>query len=107
MCIIFRLTGQLNRLEAKMVASKQDTTDSVQRILDSAGRCFGQNGYDGSSMNKIARDASVEGALALPFQVQGQLYMRVVLRTCTDFLNRQADHRFGQQLSRTLEVVLT
>ena len=92
-----------------MVASKQDTEhDSITRILDSAGRCFGQNGYEGSSMNRIARDAMVSKALLhYHFRSKEQLYMRVVLATCTSFLTRLEEITdLGHGSKEKLEVIL-
>ena len=87
--------------------------DSAQRILESAGRCFGQNGYDGSSMNTIDREASLSKALLHDhFESKEQLYTKVVLATCEGLLSRleeitDLDHGSREKLEYVLDEVLS
>ena len=82
--------------------------DSVQRILNSAGRCFGRDGYEGASMSDIARTAAVSKALLhYHFQSKEQLYMQVIRKTCAGFLVRLQEIATGGSGSgNTLEHVL-
>jgi AcrR family transcriptional regulator len=87
-------------------------TGSVRRIIDSAVRCFGRQGYDGASMNAISKDADVSKSLLhYHFQSKEELYIHVVLSTCQGFLRRLEklalrDDQSGKRLEMILDEVL-
>lgn len=62
---------------------------SVKRILVAAGRCFGKNGYVGTSMNAIAREAGVSKSLLhYHFTSKERLFIQVFLGLCHNLLQR-------------------
>ena len=85
---------------------------SVRRILEAAGQCFGQRGYDGTSMSEIACDAGVSKSLLhYHFKSKEHLFIQVTLALCHGFLQRlEAITAFEDgsvaQLQRALDEVL-
>jgi AcrR family transcriptional regulator len=85
---------------------------SIQRILRSAGSCFGRKGYRGASLNEIAREAEVSKSLLhYHFDSKEHLFLEVQLRLFRGLLNKvrtlaDSGHRSIAQFNIALDQVM-
>lgn len=69
---------------------------TVQRILDSAARIFGRDGFQGASMNAVARAAGVSKAL-LHYHFRSKEHLLIEAQRATfRQLHKRFDERFGK-----------
>ena len=69
---------------------------TVQRILDSAARIFGREGFQGASMNAVARAAGVSKAL-LHYHFRSKEHLLIEAQRATlRQLHKRFDDRFGK-----------
>ncbi|MEQ1504627.1 MAG: helix-turn-helix domain-containing protein [Myxococcota bacterium] len=76
------------------VATSSRGARSIHRIVDAAARMFGRNGYEGASMDTVARAAGVsKGLLHYHFHSKEHLLIEAVRATFRQ-LHRRFDDRF-------------